>query len=119
MEKMTYVKALEIAINANISAEVNEKLTALMIQLNKKSTAERKPTATQKLNASLENIIFTSMEPNRNYTVTELIQEIPELATLSNQKVSALVRSLKDNHKVTRTEVKGKSYFCKVEEEDA
>lgn len=120
MEKMTYSVALNIAVNCEaLSCEVREKLSALLVQIDKKSKVERKPTATQKLNTSLEEIIVNSMEPNRNYTVTELIKEIPELGNLSNQKVSALVRNLKDAHRVNRTEVKGKSYFCKVDEEIA
>lgn len=118
MEKMTYVKALEIAINANISSEVNEKLTQLLNQLAKKSSAERKPTKTQNANNLLTNVIFASMEINRAYTVTELIKEIPELAEMSNQKVSALVRMLKDEGRVKREEIKGKSYFTRVENED-
>lgn len=116
MEKMTYVSALTAAIaTETLSVEVREKLTALKAQLEKKSSTERKPTKTQTANASLEAILYSSMEANRAYTVTELIKEVPELNDLSNQKVSALVRALKEAHKVTREEIKGKSYFTKVE----
>ena len=34
-----------------------------------------------------------------------------EIAGLSNQRVSALVRQLKDEGKVTREEIKRKAYF--------
>lgn len=116
MEKMTYISALTIAIeSANLTPEVTEKLTALKERLARKTTAERKPTKTQVANAGLEAILYSSMEPNRAYTVTELIKEIPELAEMSNQKVSALVRGLKNAQKVVREEVKGRSYFTKVE----
>lgn len=114
MTKMTYTSALEIAIASVASDEVKEKLEALKAQLEKKSSAERKPTKTQTANAGLQNILLTSMEVNRSYTITELIKEIPELNELSNQKVSALVRALKDANLVKREEVKGKSYFTKV-----
>jgi DNA-binding transcriptional regulator GbsR (MarR family) len=45
------------------------------------------------------------------------MKEIPALADLTNQRVSALVRQLKDEGLVTREEVKRKAYFTKVEVE--
>jgi DNA-binding transcriptional regulator GbsR (MarR family) len=47
--------------------------------------------------------------------VTEIQKEIPECAELSNQKVSALIRQLKDAGLVVKTEDKRKSYFSLVE----
>ena len=49
--KMTYVKALEIAIKAvEDNKEVAEQLEALKASVAMKNSAERKPTATQKAN---------------------------------------------------------------------
>ena len=45
------------------------------------------------------------------YTITDIIKSVPECADLTNQRVSALVRQLKDEGKVVRTEDKRKAYF--------
>ena len=82
--------------------------------LNKKSaTGERKPTATQVANEGLKEEILSFMAENsaRIFTVTELIKEVPALAELSNQKVSALMTQLKDTGAVNKTVEKRKSYF--------
>jgi hypothetical protein len=44
-------------------------------------------------------------------TVTELQKAIPEMAELSNQKISALLKKLVDNGEVIKTIDKKKSYF--------
>ena len=84
--------------------------------LEKKNSAEKKPTATQKENANLKTAIVTNMAPNRLYTITEMIKEFPELSDLTNQKVSAIIRQLKDEGKVEKIEDKRKSYFRVVVE---
>ena len=84
--------------------------------LEKKNSAEKKPTATQKANADLKVAIVTNMAPNRLYTITEMIKEFPELSDLTNQKVSAIIRQLKDEGKVEKIEDKRKSFFRVVVE---
>lgn len=112
--KMTYVKALEIAIKAvEDNKEVTEKLEALKESISKKNSAERKPTATQKANEEYKKAILSFMEVGKKYTISELMKEVVELADLSNQRVSALVRQLKDSGLVERTEEKRKAYFSK------
>ena len=112
--KMTYVKALEIAIKAvEDNKEVAEKLEALKASVAKKNSAERKPTATQKANEGYKTAILEFMEVGKKYTVTDLMKEVVELADLSNQRVSALVRQLKEEGFVERTEEKRKAYFSK------
>ena len=112
--KMTYVKALEIAMKAvEDNKEVTEKLTALKESISKKNSAERKPTATQKANEEYKKAILSVMEVGKKYTIYELMKEVVELADLSNQRVSALVRQLKDSGLVERTEEKRKAYFSK------
>ncbi len=115
--KMTYVKALEIAIKAvEDNKEVAEKLEALKASVAKKNSAERKPTATQKANEGYKEAILNFMEVDKKYTITDLMKEVVELVDLSNQRVSALVRQLKDDGLVERTEEKRKAYFSKKEE---
>ena len=112
--KMTYAKALEIAMNAvKENKEVYDKLDALKASVTKKNSAERKPTATQKANEGYKEAILEFMEVGKKYTITDLMKEVVELADLSNQRVSALVRQLKEEGLVERTEEKRKAYFSK------
>ena len=82
--------------------------------LAKKNSAEKKPTAQQTLNEGIKSAILAGMSPNRMYTVTEIQKEIPECAELSNQRVSALLRQMKDDKVIVRTEDKRKAYFSKA-----
>ena len=82
--------------------------------LTKKNSAEKKPTAQQVANAGIATAIIEGMEPNRLYTVTEVIKSIPQCADLTNQRVSALLRQLVEAGKVKRTEDKRKAYFSLV-----
>ena len=113
MTKMTYVKALEVAINTVAEVEVREKLEALKASIAKKNSAERKPTATQKANEGYKTAILECREVGKKYTITDLMKEVVELADLSNQRVAALVRQLKEEELVERTEEKRKAYFSK------
>ena len=118
MEKMTNSKALAIAIETlgeTVSTEVIEKLTNIKASIDKKNSAERKPTATQTENVGLKSAIVEGMESGKAYTISDLMKAIPELADLTNQRVSALVRQLKDEGLVSREEIKRKAYFTKVE----
>lgn len=115
MNKMTYVKALEIAMKSvEDNKEVYEKLEALKESISKKNSAERKPTATQKANEGYKEAILSFMEVGKKYTISELMKSVVEIADLSNQRVSALVRQLKESGLVERTEEKRKAYFSKV-----
>ena len=116
--KMTYVKALEIAMESEsvkANAEVMEKLKALKASISKKNSAERKPTATQKANEGYKTAILSFMEVGKKYTITDLMKSVVELADLSNQRVSALIRQLKDDGLVKRVEEKRKAYFFLAE----
>lgn len=81
--------------------------------LAKKNSAEKKPTAQQVANQGVAEAIIAHMsaEPTRLFTITELIKEVPACADLTNQRVSAIVRNLKDEGKVERIEEKRKAYF--------
>ena len=83
--------------------------------LAKKNSGEKKPTAQQVANDGIKTAIAEGMTPNRLYTVTELIKEIPECAELTNQRVSALLRHMIADGTVTKTVDKRKSYFQIVE----
>lgn len=117
MEKMTNAKALNYVLtNCEITDEVREKLEKMLEQVQKKSSAERKPTETQKENANFKVAILSAMEVGKQYTISDLMKCVPEIADLTNQRVSAMVRQLKDEGLVTREEIKRKAYFTKVGE---
>lgn len=110
MTKMTYATAIDFAINAIDNEEVIEKLSALKAQLAKKSSAERKPTATQKENVGFKEAIVSALGDGK-YTITDIIKSVPEVSALSNQRVSALVRQLVADGVLVREEIKRKAYF--------
>ena len=83
--------------------------------LDRKNSAEKKPTAQQVANDGVKQAIAEGMTPNRLYTVTEIQKEIAECADLSNQRVSALLRQMKDDGIIVRTEDKRKAYFSLAE----
>ena len=120
--KLTNKKALEIAIKAiDVSGfstddfkteEIIEKLEKMLVQTEKKSSSERKPTAKQEENKRLEKIILDYLtEQTESKTVTDMMKEIPELDGMSNQKVSSLVKPLKDGELIEKEIKKGRSYF--------
>ena len=116
MEKMTNSKALAFVLGMEgVPSEVREKLVNIKASIDKKNSAERKPTATQTENVGLKSAILEGMESGKAYTIGDLMKEIPALADLTNQRVSALVRQLKDDGLVVREEIKRKAYFTKVE----
>ena len=109
MTKMTYVSALDVAINGVAdNAEVAEKLTALRAQIAKKNSAERKPTKTQVANDGLRADIVDFLggcdEP---MTATDIATHFG----VSNQKVTALMGRLLEDGAVVREVVKRKAYF--------
>lgn len=82
--------------------------------LEKKNGGIKKPTKQQEINNSLKEVILDHMEYGEKYTITDLMKQVPELAELSNQRVSAIVRGLKESGLVDRVEEKRKAYFFKV-----
>lgn len=113
MTKMTQKNAIAYVIeNCEIPADVKEKLVSIHVSLEKKASHKsNKPTKTQVANEGFKNVILENMEHDRLYTITELVKEMPFGEELSNQRVSAIVRQLKEAGKVERIEEKRKAYF--------
>ena len=97
----------EVKANPDMVDFINHELELLA----KKNSADKKPTAQQTANEAIKSAIVEAMEPNHLYTVTEIQKSVAECAELSNQRVSALLRQLKDDGVVVRTEDKRKAYF--------
>ena len=117
-KKMTNAKTLEIALevlketDAEKYTEVIEKLDKMLVQVNKKSSANRKPTATQLENESLrEKIVEYLRNTGKRLTVSEMMKEIEGLEELSNQRVTSLATFLYKEGKIDREVEKRKAYF--------
>ena len=108
------VKGIVEKSNHPQTAELVAKIDNELELLSKKNSADKKPTAQQTANEGIKTAIVEGMEPNRLYTITEIIKEIPECADMTNQRVSALVRQLVDAGRVKRTEDKRKAYFSLI-----
>lgn len=119
MEKITIAKQYD-----NIIAKVEGILTAEEIKfleerkaLHEKKNASRKPTKVQEANKALAEGVLDYMRenPNRLYTVSDLMKSVPCFANyegnLTHSKANAIVKMLKDNGLVIRSEDKGKAYF--------
>ena len=117
-KKMTNAMALEIALevlketDTEKYAEVIEKLDKMLVQVNKKSSANRKPTATQLENEGLRVKIAEYLtNTGKRLTVSEMMKEIEGLEELSNQRVTSLATSLYKEGKIDREVEKRKAYF--------
>ena len=83
--------------------------------LAKKNTADKKPTAQQEANAVIKQNVLTVLADGEKRTVSELLKMVPDLPdTMTNQRMSALVRQMVDAGEVIRTEDKRKAYFSKA-----
>ena len=111
MEKITNVKALSIVLDTcELSTEVRAKLEKMKIQFEKKNSAEKKPTATQIANEGVKAKILEVIG-DKSLTITEMQKLDGELAELSNQKISALLKQMVENGSVVREEIKRKAHF--------
>ena len=134
MMKLTNKIALEIALNAiensvlpnwsftegdnrlEVSkAEAMDKLTKMMEQLDKKASAEKKPTKNQLEADALADALYDEMlADGGKLTVSEMLAKFDCVKGMSNQKVSAIVRKLKDAGKVVKDVEGRKSLFSAV-----
>ena len=115
-KKMTIAETFaEIVATYDLSEEHKAFLLERADKASRKSNGERKPTAKQVHNAEVAEAVYEAMEPNRAYTVSEMIKVIPAFDGVSASYANAIVKKLKDSGKVARSEVKGRAYFTKVE----
>ena len=130
--KMTNKIALEIAMNALANGdrmefrvagtdttfsrqEAMEKLVKMMEQLDKKASAEKKPTKTQIEADALADALYDEMlADGGKLTVSEMLAKFDCVKGMSNQKVSAIVRKLKDAGRVVKDVEGRKSLFSAV-----
>ena len=82
----------------------------------KNAKRSEKPTKKQVENAGLIDEIYACMESGVSYRVKDIKALVPALAgdEISINKVSALVRKMRENVMVSREMVKGTAYFTKI-----
>lgn len=116
LTKRDYFKMLAGVVE-NSGIDNREELQAFInheLELLDKKSASRgtATTAKQKENEDLKDYILGVLtEINRAVTITELQAEDVKLGELTNQRISAMLKQLKDEGKVIRTELKKKAYF--------
>jgi DNA-binding transcriptional regulator GbsR (MarR family) len=82
------------------------------IELLSKKSSRTAPTKTQVENEAIkEKIVATLVELDKYATITDIQNANTELADLSNQKVSALLKQLVDTNIVEKMIDKKKAYF--------
>lgn len=110
-EKFEMIAKIEEVATNPILAEFVEHELELLAKKNASGTG--KQTATQIANEGIKEEILEEMrkEPNRLYSISEMIKVFPCCNELSLPKVTALVTQLAKANLVVRVEEKRKAYF--------
>ena len=117
-KKMTKKETINLLIDVLIgNKEVEDVQMFIDFLTHERELLERKSsnsgqTKTQKENEILkEKIVETLKELNKFSTITEIQESNAELADLSNQKISALLKQLVDTNVIEKVIEKKKAYF--------
>ena len=81
--------------------------------LDKKNSAERKPTPKQVENAGFKGDIVAYMERGKQYLAADLAKSVPSVvaAGISGNRVTAMLTQLVNEGTLVRTEDKRKNYY--------
>ena len=117
-KKMTKKETINLLIDVLMgNKEVEDVQIFIDFLIHERGLLERKSsnsgqTKTQKENEILkEKIVETLKELNKFSTITEIQENNTELADLSNQKISALLKQLVDTDVIEKVIEKKKAYF--------
>ena len=114
MTKRDYFNALlniaEVKANPELVKFVEHELELLA---KKNASGEGKQTATQKENEIIKSGIVEELEnePERLFTITEMIKEFDCCKPFVNQKISNLANQLVKEGRIAKVEEKRKSFF--------
>ena len=98
----------DVAINGNATYVAYLENELALIE---RKAANKKSTKTQEENKGIKSVILDTLASIGSGTITDIQNANSDLAKLSNQKVSALVRQLVENGEVVKTTDKKKSIF--------
>ena len=112
-KKMSYSVALSAVLNGEeITDEVRERLEALKVSVEKRATRKANgPTKAQKERAEIAEKVFGAFESGVGYGSADIAGLIPETEGFSSQKVTALMKGLVADGRVTAETVKGKKVY--------
>jgi HSP90 family molecular chaperone len=109
MEKLSKKQKFELVLS-RLTDEYERKFIEHEIELLEKKNAHRssKPTEKQEANMEIKDAIVEYLGScEEGVTVTHLMKNVPEFADLSNQKLSALLRQLREEQVVKSEKGKG------------
>ena len=110
-EKFAIARSIVEVSNHEMAQDIIDFFDKEVEMLSRKTSGERKPTAVQVANAGIKDAIVDGAEPNRLYTITEFIKEIPGCEELTTQKVTALCGQLVAEGRLSRIKEKGQTFF--------
>ena len=101
-----------VAENADLVAFIEHEIELL----DKKNSAERKPTAKQTENAGFKADILAWLESGKLYTVADVVKGVPSVvaAGISANRVTAMMTQLVADGSVVKTIDKRKSYYSRA-----
>ena len=108
-----YFAEIRAILEAQGADELVEFVDGRVAQLDKKNSAERKPTARQTENAGFKQDILAWMEPATLYLAADVVKGVPSVvaAGLSSSRVTAMLTQLVNDGSLVRTEDKRKHYY--------
>lgn len=112
-KKMSYVGALSVVLSGEeVTEEVRERLEALKASLEKRASRKAEgPTKAQRERAEVAEKVFSAMVVGKSYGSADIAKLIPEIEGASSQKVTALMKGLVADGRVTAETVKGKKVY--------
>lgn len=116
--KTTNRSALTYALDnlPNAPQEIRDKWLAMIASLDKRAAAPKKMTPVQQENEVTKGVITDFLNDNADagFTCADLAKQVEELNGLSPQKISALMRQLKEAGIVDTYTEKRRTYFRAV-----
>lgn len=108
-----YFAEIREILDAQGKADLVEFVDGRVAQLDKKNTAERKPTPKQVENEGFGADIVAFMESGKAYQSADLAKSVPSVvaAGLSAARVTGILGQLRKAGKVSYETVKGKGYW--------
>lgn len=117
--KTTNRSALNYALDnlPNAPQEIRDKWLAMIASLDKRAAAPKKMTPVQQENEVTKAVITDFLNDNADagFTCADLAKQVAELNGLSPQKISALMRQLKEAGIVDTYTEKRRTYFRAVQ----
>ena len=97
----------QVSADAGLVEFINHEIELL----DRKNSAERKPTAKQTENAGIKSAIVEWLNEGETYDASTIVKECPACEGLTAQRVSALLTQLVNDGSIVKTVDKRKSYY--------